>query len=612
MSPSRKQDLQPASCEITVLATSDLHLNLCPWDHYSDRAAPGTGLASVAGQIARLRAAAPNALLVDNGDFLQGTALGDALAEAQPTRPDHPHPMIEALSLLRYDAVTLGNHDFDYGLDFLDRALADAGYPVLCANLDLTDGTPARFRGWAILDRLVTDGQGRVWPVRIGLAGFLPPQVTLWNSPHLHGRARATGIVEAARAVVPQMIAAGAEVIIALCHSGIGTAEGGLDPGAEDAALALAALPGIDAVIAGHTHQLFPGPDVAPQPGVDPVAGRLAGKPACMPGYAGSHLGVLRLTLDRMAGGGWRCSGGTGDVIALGGDSTAPMSAPFVAICQRATAETRRHLDRPAGQTEVALTTHFAMAGDCQATRLAARAMQWHVAARLASGPHAGLPVLAATAPTRAGGRGGPGHYTDLPAGPLRERDLAALCPYPNAIRALRVTGADLAAWLNHSARAFRQIAPGAQEARLLDPGWPTYNFDVIEGLSYEIDLSAAPGRNRILALCHDGIPVDPGAEFILATTSYRAAGGGGFPATGPEARIALSSQTTIRSLIGDWLAATGTYRPGGPPIWRFAPQPGTSVVLETGPGALAHLPRAGMTPLDIGPDGFLRLRLAL
>lgn len=592
---------------MTILATSDLHLNLCPWDYYSDRPAPGTGLASIAGRIARLRRTEPNALLVDNGDFLQGTALGDALAEAPGGRP---HPMVEAMNLLRYDAVGLGNHDFDYGLEFLGTALTGAAFPVLCANLRPV--RPAPFRPWVLLERPVRDDSGAVSTVRVGVAAFLPPQVMVWNSAHLRGRARAEGIVDAARRAVAEMAAAGADVVVALCHSGIGQAAEGADPQAEDSALALAALPGVDAVVAGHTHQLFPGPGVAARPGVDPVAGRLAGKPACMPGFGASHLGLLRLRLEREAGGRWRCAGGSGGLLPLTPQAPEPVPAPFLRLCDRANTATRRHLDRPAGSTSVPLTTHFALAGDCAATRLTARAMRWHVARLLRDGPHGGLPVLAAIAPTRAGGRGGPADYTDLPAGPLRERDLAALCPYPNAIRALAVSGADLTAWLEHSARVFRRITPGAQDAPLLDPDWPAYNFDVIEGLRYEIDLAAAPGQPRLRRLRYKGRPVEPGMRFILATTSYRAAGGGDFPATGPRAPEVLSTPTPIRAIVGAWLAAQGPYRPPAAPIWRFAPLPGATAVLETSPHAHAHLPRPGLTPLDLTPDGFLRLRLAL
>ncbi|SIS79869.1 2',3'-cyclic-nucleotide 2'-phosphodiesterase / 3'-nucleotidase [Gemmobacter megaterium] len=612
LAPSRLPPPPSVTCEMTVFATSDLHLNLFPWDYYGDHAAPGAGLASVAAQIVALRESAPNSLLVDNGDFLQGTALGDALAAAHPTGHKPPHPMIETMNLLRYDAVGLGNHDFDYGLEFLAQALQGADFPVLCANLRRIDGGTLPFCEGVVLEREVQDRHGQRWPIRVGIAAFLPPQVMVWNHPHLHDRAEAAGIVETGRRVVQTLISAGAEVVIALCHSGFGTIEAGEDPQAEHAALALASLPGVDAVVAGHTHRLFPGPDLPAQSGVDPILGHLAGKPACKPGSGASHLGALRLTLNRGPDERWRCIGGRAEVLPLSRSSSDQIPAPFLHLCKSASAATRKHLDRIVGRTEVRLSTHFTLIGDCAATRLIAGAMQWHVAGAMQGGPYAHLPVLAATPPARSGGRGGVTNYTNLPAGPLRERDLAALYPYPNAIRALRVSGADLAAWLDHSARIFHQVAPGAQDAPLLDPDWPAYNFDVIEGLSYEIDLCARTGPGRVRNLRHNGSPVDPQASFILATSSYRAAGGGTFPATGPTADLVLSSDIPVRGIVATWLAKEGSYRPPPADLWRFGPCPGTSVVLETSPQALPHLPRAGLTPLDLTDNGFLRLRLSL
>ena len=620
----------PLRCTVTVLATSDLHLHLCPWDYYADRPAPGTGLASVARQITELRASLPNALLMDNGDFLQGTALGEALVDARPPGPRQSHPMVEAMNLLDYDAVALGNHDFNYGLEFLGAALAGARFPVLCANLRRTDGGPTLFSGWTILDRQVSCDDGRTRPLQLGVAGFLPPQVMVWDSAHLTGRAQVEGIVSAARRIVPQLIAAGADVVVALCHSGIGTAQGGQDPAAEDAALALAGVAGIDAVVAGHSHQVFPGPDFAFSPGVDVQSGHLAGKPACMPGYAASHLGQLRLNLERLPGQRWRCVGGTGATLSLSAVAGAGPPAPAPAlqppagqplaagmdeallrVCETAHVATRRHLDRPAGETQVALTSLFAMAGDCVATRLVARAQLWHTARMLERTPHAGLPVLAAAAPARVGGRGGPGNFSDLPPGPLRQRDLAALCPFPNTIRALRLTGAEIEAWLEHGAGAFCKVVAGSQDTALLNPDWPAYNFDLIEGLSYEIDLCASSPR-RIRNLRHQGHPVAPDAEFILTTTSYRASGGGHFPGCGDPERVVLSAPTLVRSIVGAYLAIEGPYHAPESPIWQFTAMPGTSVVLETGPGALAYLPRPGMHALGLCDRGFLQLRLTL
>ena len=600
-----------------------------------------------------MRARLPNAVLVDNGDFLQGTALAEALADARPPGPGHPHPMVAAMNLLDYDAVALGNHEFNYGLPFLAAALHGARFPVLCANLHPTDGAAPLFAGWTILERALRCEDGRIRRLKLGLAGFLPPQVTVWDDAHLRGRMRSEGIVAAARRVVPQMIAAGAEVVVALCHSGVGTLSAADDPEAEHAALAVAALPGVDAVVAGHSHQLFPGPDFANGDGIDPQAGQLAGKAACMPGYAASHLGVLTLTLERSANRRWCCAGGTGSVEPLSGvagagppgnaagdcpraavphvamaDARAAAHAPGFAetmaphrglnepsaallrLCAAAHVATRRHLDRPAGATRSALHSYLAPVGCCVATRLIARAQAWHVARMLEGTAFAGLPVLGAASPARAGGRGGPGNFTDLPAGPLRERDLAALCPYPNAIRALRVTGAQLRGWLEHGARIFHEVAPGSRDAILVDPDWPAYNFDLIEGLTYRIALSR-PGQ-RIRDLRHGGHPVAPDDAFILATTSYRASGGGGFPGCGPQVEPALVAPTLVRSIVGAFLAIEGPWTAPHQPIWRFEPMPGTTVVWDTGPGVMAHLPVPGIEPAGEGDGGFLRLRLSL
>lgn len=620
MPPKTLKDPPTPRCTVTVLATSDLHLHLCPWDYYADRPAPGEGLASVAGHIRALRRTFPNALLVDNGDFLQGTALGEALADARPPGPGHPHPMVEALNVLEYDAVALGNHDFNYGLGFLGDALAGARFPVLCANLRRIDGGPMLWGGWTLLDRKVLCTDGRERSVRLGLVGFVPPQVMIWDHAHLNGRAQVEGIVAAANRVVPQIVAAGADVVVALCHSGIGTMDAGAEPEAENAALALSAVPGIDAVVAGHSHQVFPGCGFDDLPHVDNKAGLLSGKPACMPGFSASHLGVLRLDLERTAGRGWRCTGGAGSTVSLSavagagppgdGRPTGADDEPLLRLCEAAHVATRRYLDRPAGHTETALTSYFAMTGDCAATRLIARAQAWHVAQMLRTGPHAHLPVLSAAAPARAGGRGGPGNFTDLAPGPLRERDLAALCPFPNAIRALRLTGSDVLQWLEHGASIFARVAPGARDAPLLNPDWPAYNFDIIEGLTYEIDLSQSSGRIR--NLCHAGRPVRPDDAFIVATSSYRAAGGGGFPGCGLADRLVLEAPTLVRSIVGGFLALEGPYRAPDAPVWRFSPMHGSSVVVETGAAALDHLPRAGVEPLGLSDKGFLRLRLWL
>ena len=600
---------------MTVLATTDLHLNLFAWDDYSDRAAPGVGLESAWSTIAALRKRWPDSLLVDNGDALQGTALGDALAEAAKPGAPRLHPMIKAMNIIGYDALSLGNHDFNYGLDFLASALKGAKFPILCANLGRTDGGSLPARPFVLLDRMLPATDGKRHPVRVGLAGVLPPEVMVWESAHLSGRARVTSLVEAAEDAATRMRAAGAEIVIILCHAGIGRTAARAGHDADTAAMAVARLPLVDAVVAGHTHQVFPGPEFPAGPEIDPARGRLSGKPACMPGFGASHIGVLQLDLRRSPENRWHCTGGKGMAWPTGKAAEGtlqPSPSPFAALRISAERRTRSFLDQCAGTSAVPLNSLFSMVRDCPATRLVAQSMRWYAGRQLARTEWQGLPVLAAAAPMRAGGRGGPGNYTVLPPGPLRQRDLLSLCPFPNGLRLLCLTGAELSAWLEHSARTFRQVAQGAADVPLLDPARPPYDFDLIEGLRYEIDLSVDPNLGRIRDICHAGQPVMPQDRFVVATTDFRAAGGGSFPGCGTRAPVVLSDTILIRQIVARYLAETGTYAAPGEPVWRFTPQPQTSAVFETGPAAASCLPDGGLEPVGMTADGFQRLRVWL
>ena len=284
---------------LRILATTDMHMNVLPYDYLADRPSGRGGLARTASLIARRRAEVDNCLLLDNGDFLEGTPLGD-FAARRTAGMDRPHPAIAAMNALAYDAAALGNHDFSFGLAFLRGATDRARFPVLAANLHVRRGRG--FAPYAIVDRSLRDVAGRQVPMRIGLVGFLPPQTAEWDRD-LSSDLICDDIVATAGRIVPQMRRAGAQIVIALAHTGIG--DPAARPGMENAATALAATPGIDAVIAGHTHQVFPGRDFRAIPGIDPQRGTLAGKPAVMAGFGGSHLGVIDLRLRRDGAGGF-------------------------------------------------------------------------------------------------------------------------------------------------------------------------------------------------------------------------------------------------------------------------------------------------------------------
>ncbi|WP_375551497.1 metallophosphoesterase [Rhodophyticola porphyridii] len=203
-----------------ILATSDLHANLHPYNYYTDRPQNTGGLARLGRIIAQLRAASDNCILVDNGDTLQGTPLGDFAAQVR-TSDGRPHPMVAAMNVLGYDAMTLGNHDFNYGLDFLQSTLSGGAFPAVLANIRRADGTPL-LPPWVILDRDMHDTTGRLRRLRIGLIGLAPPQTLKWDRSLLDGQLEAEDILDAARREIRAMRDAGADLVIVLCHSGVG------------------------------------------------------------------------------------------------------------------------------------------------------------------------------------------------------------------------------------------------------------------------------------------------------------------------------------------------------------------------------------------------------
>lgn len=605
------------STTLRVLATSDIHSQIMPWDYLSDLACPGRGLARVATLIARARAEVPDCLLLDNGDFLQGSSLGDLVAASGTV---DIHPMIAAMNALGYDAATLGNHEFSHGLPFLTRALRDAQFPVISANIFTEPGHHPFVPPFTILTRQVMlDGQ--LFPLRIGIAGFAPPQMVKWDHQHVAGRLSTEDIVEVAIRTLPLLRTAGADLVIVLCHSGIG--EQAAHPEMENASAAIAALPGVDVVVAGHTHETFP-------PDHDPTA-TLAGKPAVMPGFFGSHLGVIDLGLTRDSAG-WRITSHSTALWPIarrkpdGGVTALVVSDPTIeAIAAPTHAATLAWARRRIGHNSAPLHSYFALIRACTTVRTVARAQMAHVAQALAGTPHAALPLLSAAAPFRAGGRGGPENYSHIAVGDLEMRHISDLYVHPNTLTALQISGAELAAWLEHSASIYLQIHPGEADQTLIDPDFTSFNFDCIDGVTYRIDLAQPPrndhygavinpGVHRITDLCHNGKAVAPETQFVLATNSYRTGGSGNFPGARPD-RVIYTSGRLNADVLLDYILDQGGIPAPSPANWGFVPMPGTSMLFDSAPQAArftADVPNGALEPIGLLPNGFLQFRLHL
>lgn len=628
-----RQISQHGAAQLRLMATTDLHMHLTGFDYAAGQIEPSFGLSRVATLIEKARAEVKHGLclLMDNGDALQGGPMGEIAMQ----RGDRRHPLMRAFAHLGYDAIGLGNHDFDFGLEALSRTVRDAPCPVICSNMSSLHGSaaPPCLAQEAILARdicLPRDGETR--PLKIGVLSFLPPQTMIWNAHFLAGHVEISDIVETARIRVAALRHRGCDLVIVLAHSGVGDTDA--EAGMENALIPLSQINGINAIVGGHTHVHFPGSCHSGVTGVDSNAGKIHGAPVIMPGSAGSHLGVIDLFVDLDDTGQWQVSDATCELRpVVTRDATGRVTAtiaesqPLTDELAEDHAETIASLERPAGKSDRPLHSYFTFIARDQSLAVVAAAQAAAVRPHLDASWARDLPLLSAASPGKFGARAGPTSFTDVPAGPLLHRHLTDLQIFPNKLRVVLVTGAQILDWLEMSASLFRRIRPGSQGDPLLNPDVPGHEFDVLHGLSYEFDLSIdarfnPDGRlksrdnHRVMNATHIGQPVGPDQLFVVAVNNFRANGGGHFAALRNAQPVAIPP-ISIREALRDYLSGTYPRDPleNMPQPWRFRPMPGTCVSILTGPGARAHLDEIAdrdYKVLGLDEQGFLRLCVAL
>ena len=523
--------------DVRILATTDLHTNLVNYDYYQDKPAQNVGLAKTAVLIEDAKKENSNVLLVDNGDTIQGTPLGTYKAIVNPIKDGEQHPMYTALQKLGFDAGTLGNHEFNYGLDYLKKVIATAGMPIVNANV--VDAKTGKFvyDPYKIIKKTYTDKNGRSVDVNLGVTSIVPPEILSWDKANLEGKVKVNDSVEAIQAIIPEMRKAGADVVLVLSHSGIGDDK--YEKGEENEGYQIASLPGVDAVVTGHSHAEFPSGNgtgfYEKYAGVDGVNGKINGTPVTMAGKYGDHLGVIDLNL-RYTDGKWSVVGSKAAIRKIDTKSKVA-DERITAIAKESHEGTVKYVRQQVGTTSAPITSYFALVKDDPSVQIVNNAQIWYAKKELAGTPEANLPILSAAAPFKAGTRGDATAYTDIPAGPIAIKNVADLYLYDNVTAILKVTGAQLKEWLEMSAGQFNTIDPTSKEPQqLVNPSYRTYNFDVIDGVTYEFDVTQPnkydregktvnPDASRVRNLKYQGKEVTADQEFIVVTNNYRANG---------------------------------------------------------------------------------------
>ena len=577
------EDTKPVegqTVDVRILATTDLHTNLVNYDYYQDKPVETLGLAKTAVLIEKAKKENPNVLLVDNGDTIQGTPLGTYKAIVDPVEKGEQHPMYAALQALGFEAGTLGNHEFNYGLDYLNRVIETAGMPLVNANV--LDPATGKFiyQPYKIIEKTFTDTQGRLTTVKIGVTGIVPPQILNWDKANLEGKVVVRDSVEAIRDIIPEMRKAGADITLVLSHSGIGDDK--YEKGEENEGYQIASLPGVDAVVTGHSHAEFPSGNgtgfYEKYPGVDGVNGKINGTPVTMAGKYGDHLGVIDLKLN-YTDGKWKVTDSKGSIRKVDTKSNVA-DQRVIDIAKESHQGTINYVRQQVGTTTAPITSYFALVKDDPSVQIVNNAQLWYAKQELAGTPEANLPILSAAAPFKAGTRGDATAYTDIPAGPIAIKNVADLYLYDNVTAILKVNGAQLKEWLEMSAGQFNTIDPtNPQPQNLVNTDYRTYNFDVIDGVTYEFDITqpnkydregklANPNASRVRNLKYQGKEIDPNQEFIVVTNNYRS--NGNFPGV-REASLNRLLNLENRQAIINYILAVKNINPSADQNWHFA-----------------------------------------
>ncbi|MDY0330831.1 MAG: bifunctional 2',3'-cyclic-nucleotide 2'-phosphodiesterase/3'-nucleotidase [Thiomonas sp.] len=616
---------------LALVETTDLHTNVLSYDYYTTQDTNTLGLDRAATLIEAIRKDHPNTLLFDNGDTIQGTALADYQASVERVSCDQTLAIFKAMNYLKYDAMSVGNHEFNYGLDFLSQVTHNANwnpqyanckgpdFPLVTANVYKTADKQGLYAPYTLLDRQFTASDGKAYSLKIGVIGFTPPPIMQWDKRWLEGNVYTEGVKEMAAKYVPEMRSKGADVVVALVHGGISTAP--YSPTMENAAYYVADVPGIDAMFMGHSHSYFPdGKNYANLPEVDNVKGTIKGVPAIMGGFWGNSVGLMKMELS-WDGKQWKVASATSSLQSINSKDASgtavviPADPAIKALIQAEHDATVNYVSTPIGTSEYRIASQFTQVGDVGVVQLIndAQIAAYKSYADANLPQYAGLPVLSAAAPFKMNFRAT--GYTDIPAGGVAIKDMANLYVYPNTLQAVKITGADVKLWLEKSAQYFNTIDPAkTADQQLIDSTFPSYNFDVIQGsgLTYEIDVTKPVGQ-RIVNLRMNGAALDPAAEVIVVTNNYRASGLGKFIGkTFPDSSYVIyESPDENREAIISFVKAQKTLTRAANASnrnWRFVKTATAGKVLfESGPNALQLAIDDGITHVTLDstkPDG--------
>ena len=537
----RRQDAAPARAHVVILSTTDLHGHIFPIDYYTNKY-DNVGLAKVATLVRQARKDDPDLLLIDSGDTIQGTPLEYIHNKRNNTPPD---PMMLTMNALKYDSMTVGNHEYNFGLQVLNKARGEAQFPWLSANTYDVGTSNPHYQPY-----IVKEVQG----VRIGILGLTTPGIPNWeNKPNYEGLEFHETVSEAKKWVRVLRDKEKVVVVVIAMHMGLeeDLRTGIPNPSSvpnENAALAIAReVPGVDVILMGHTHREVPSLVVEGVSHQGDALIHYGDRLLTQANRWASHLARVDLYLEKDIAGRWQVAAKSARTIPV--TEKTEVDPEIAKIGEPYDKETQAWLSRAIGESSEELSANGCRFHDTAIIDLIQRV-------QLEAG-NADV-SMAACFNDRA----------HISKGAVTVRDIAGLYEYENTLVTVELTGQQLKDALEHSTRYFKPYEPGKSLNDLIDTRIPGYNFDVAQGVSYDIDLTKPVGQ-RIQNLTFKGKPLSPTQKLRVVTNNYRLNGGGGFTMY-QHAPVLYRSSAEVRELIIDWVEKNKTVPTQPDNNWRI------------------------------------------
>ncbi len=497
---------------ISVLTSTDLHGWVLPWDYNTDTLEERYGLAKVATLVDSVRAIQPHTVLIDAGDWLQGNQFAAYFANSDTLTPYYP--LLKAAEAMNYDAFVLGNHEFNFGIEYLYKRLEQSpGIEYLAANIYHHGTDEPAYKPYHIT---------QVGGVKVGIVGLTTPGSMVWDRPRVGGRLDFVDGVEAGKRFVAEARNAGAELIVVLAHCGLEPGSSYNDPDVPEENFGrelLETVPGIDLFVFGHSHRVTENSYVQRTENVY--------VPVIQAGRWASHLGEGKLTVTRTESGQIEVVDAITRAFSVENVQASPAISELMQPYHEAT---RAYVNEALTSTSDNWDATNARLGDHPIVDLIHK-VQLEVT---------GAQLSAASAFT-----------TDAVFGPgaISRKNMAAIYPYENMLYVIEINGKQLRDYLEQSARFYTGVENGQP---VQDRSIPGYNFDSIAGVDYELDLRRPIG-SRLTKLTFNGRAVSDSQIFSMAVNSYRGEGGGGYTMLSGSS-VSWESDISVRTMLEEYL----------------------------------------------------------